>query len=234
MGCDGPGSSACLRVSVVGVPLPKKHLYNDEEVVIDMHPHWWYLVPRGFSLVVAMVLAGWVYFGHPGRTKHGTYPWWGTGLRYAGAILVAVALLAFLARLIQWNSISFVVTTERCIHRAGVFAKKGVEIPLDRINTVFFNQSVFERLLGAGDVGIESAGENSRQEFSDIYNPLRVQNEIYRQMEAYEDRKHDKLGAAVGASQASVADEIAKLDALRKAGTISDAEFEDQKARLLS
>jgi uncharacterized membrane protein YdbT with pleckstrin-like domain len=219
--------------------LSKKHLYNDEEVVIDMHPHWWYLVPRGFGLVASMAVAAIILVGHLGGTQKSHdgpyhYNWWGTGLRYGSAVLVAVALLAFLARLIQWNSIIFVVTTERCIHRSGVFAKKGVEIPLDRINTVFFNQSMFERLVGAGDVGIESAGQNSRQEFADIYHPLRVQNEIYRQMEAYEDRKNDKLGAAVGASQGSVADEVAKLESLRQAGTITEEEFEAQKAKLLA
>jgi len=219
------------------VTLSKKHLYNDEEIVIDMHPHWWYLVPRGFSLVASMVLAGFLLFGHVGRygtTGHFHYHWWGTGLRYGSALLVAVALVVFLGRLIQWNSISFVVTTERCIHRSGVFAKKGVEIPLDRINTVFFNQGVLERLVGAGDVGIESAGQNSRQEFADIYHPLRVQNVIYQQMEAYENRKNDKLGDAVGGSRSSVADELAKLESLRQAGTITEAEFEDQKAKLLS
>src|ERR1700710_1132932 len=100
--------------------LSKKHLYNDEEVVIDMHPHWWYLVPRGFVLVVTMALAGVVLVGHAGGTQKAhsgpyTYAWWGTGLRYGSAVLVAAALVTFLARLIQWNSIIFVVTTERCI-----------------------------------------------------------------------------------------------------------------------
>jgi hypothetical protein len=83
-----------------------------------------------------------------------------------------VGLFTFIFRLIEWNSINFVVTTERCIYRSGVFAKRGIEIPLDRINTVFFNQGVFERLVRAGDLAIESAGENSRQSFSDIYDPL--------------------------------------------------------------
>lgn len=214
----------------------RKHLYNEEDIVIDLHPHWWYLVPRGAALVAAMVLGGWVWaerFGRDDITHE--FSWWGDVLRYGTALLVAVALVAFVARLIQWNSINFVVTTERCIYRAGVFAKSGIEIPLDRISTVFFNQTIFERMVRAGDIGIESAGENSRQSFSDISNPLRVQNEIYRQMEAYEDRKSDKLGAAVagGRGPHSVADEIAKLDDLRRSGAITDDEFESRKARLL-
>jgi hypothetical protein len=221
------------------VTLSRKHLYNDEEVVIDMHPHWWYLVPRGTLLVLTMVLGGWFWsYAHDqkGWTKHG-YPWWGEVLRWGSIGLIVVALVAFLARLVQWWSIDFVVTTERCIFRSGVFAKTGIEIPLDRINTVFFNQSFFERIVRAGDLAIESAGENSRQSFSDIYNPLNVQNEIYRQMESYEDRKTDKLRGAIrqgAGGGTSAADEIAKLHRLLSDGAITEEEFEAQKARLLS
>jgi uncharacterized membrane protein YdbT with pleckstrin-like domain len=221
------------------VSLPKKHLYNDEEVVIDMHPHWWYLVPRGSLLLLSMVLAVWFFAAKPGKRDSGGYEWYGEGLRWAAIILLVASLVIFLARLIQWNFINFVVTTERCIYRSGVFAKTGIEIPLDRINTVFFNQTVFERLVRAGDLAIESAGENSRQQFSDIYNPLNVQNEIYRQMEAYEDRKTDKLRGAIhhgatGGAASSAADEIAKLHQLRQSGAITDEEYEIQKSRLLN
>ncbi len=213
-----------------GMTLSKKHLYNDEEIVIDMHPHWWFLTPRGAGLVASMILGGFALTLDSAK-------WWGKGLKYGSAVLVLVFLVAFLARLLQWNSINFVVTTERCIYRNGVFSKHGIEIPLDRITTVFFNQSFLERIVHAGDIAIESAGERSRQEFRDIYNPLRVQNEIYRQMEAYEDRRSGKLGAAVGAAgggRTSVAEEIEKLDALRARGALTEAEFEAEKAKLLS
>ena len=86
---------------------------------------------------------------------------------------------------IKWTSENFVVTTERVIHRSGVVAKSGIEIPLDRINTVFFNQSLFERLLGAGDLGVESAGEGGQQTFAAVRKPNLVQQEIYRAMEAW-------------------------------------------------
>ena len=71
-----------------------------------------------------------------------------------------------------------------------MLAKTGIEIPLERINTVFFNQSIFERMLGAGDLAIESGGETGKQTFSDIRRPSLVQNEIYRQMEANNTRMY--------------------------------------------
>jgi uncharacterized membrane protein YdbT with pleckstrin-like domain len=135
-----------------------------------------------------------------------------------------------------------VVTTERVISRAGVVAKQGIEIPLDRINTVFFNQTLFERLIGAGDLGIESAGEGGRQTFTNIRKPNLVQNEIYRQKEGYEGRRLRKLSSTVTGAErpaesappvASIPEQIEKLDQLRRQGVLTDQEFETKKRELL-
>ena len=67
---------------------------------------------------------------------------------------------------------------------------------------------------------------------------LNVQNEIYRQMEANENRKFDRVGQNLaGQGQAargeSIPDQIEKLDQLRQKGIISEAEFEEKKRELL-
>ena len=103
------------------------------------------------------------------------------------------AVVWFVFRYAEWVTTNFVVTTDRVIYRSGVLAKHGIEIPLERINTVFFDQSIFERVLGRGRPAIESAGETGT-EFSDIRRPSFVQNEIYRQMEENENRKFDRIG----------------------------------------
>jgi uncharacterized membrane protein YdbT with pleckstrin-like domain len=122
-----------------------------------------------------------------------------------------------------------------------VLKKEGIEIPLDRINTVFFSQTVFERILKAGDLAIESAGEGSRQNFSDVYDPVGVQNVIYQQMEDDEARKYSRIGdearsaaeSVVGSAQLSVAEQLEKLADLRDRGAISAADFDAEKQRLL-
>ena len=121
--------------------------------------------------------------------------WWGP-LDWAILLLFLGALGFFGFTYLQWTTTNFVVTNERLVSRKGVISKEGIEIPLDRINTVFFNQSIFERIIGAGDLGIESAGEGGRQEFTDIRKPNLVQNEIYRQVESLEDRRLRRLGQA--------------------------------------
>ena len=126
------------------------------------------------------------------------------------------------------------------ISRKGVVAKNGIEIPLDRINTVFFEQTATERLLGAGNLGIESAGEGGRQTFTNIRKPNLVQAEIYSQKERYEDRRLERMGqASAGAGQApsapveSIPEQIAQLDELRSRGVLTNKEFQKKKEELL-
>jgi uncharacterized membrane protein YdbT with pleckstrin-like domain len=128
-----------------------------------------------------------------------------------------------------------VVTTDRLIYRHGVVAKHGIEIPLERVNTVFFSQSIFERILRTGDLVIESAGERGQQSFSNVRNPSAVQNEIYKQMEDNENRKFDRIKPAATAAPAgdSIPEQIRELDELRKQGLLSDAEFNEKKQQLL-
>ncbi|MEO0494531.1 MAG: PH domain-containing protein [Actinomycetota bacterium] len=212
------------------MPFPKHLLTEDEDLVLDLRPHWWFLAPAG-ALLALLTLAGVAAL---------LTSWWGP-VDWVILFLFLGALGYFGFTYLQWTTTNFVVTNERVISRTGVISKEGIEIPLDRINTVFFNQSIFERVIGAGDLAIESAGEGGRQPFSDIRKPNLVQNEIYRQVEGLEERKLRRLGqAAAGAApaapaepQLSIPEQIEKLDQLRRQGVVTDAEFEAKKRELL-
>jgi membrane protein YdbS with pleckstrin-like domain len=217
------------------VPFPPELLTDDEELVLDLRPHWWYITPASVYLGLA-VLVGLVALLND----------WPDAVKVLIGLLVLVALGYFAQRYARWATTNFVVTTERVVSRMGVVAKKGIEIPLDRINTVFFNQSFFERLLGAGDLGIESAGEGGRQTFSDIRKPSLVQQEIYRQKETFERRRLSDMGRTI-ASQFpgqqgtpgpqgpthSVPEQIEHLDRLRRSGAITEDEYQAKKTELL-
>jgi uncharacterized membrane protein YdbT with pleckstrin-like domain len=201
------------------VAFPPKLLNDGEEVVLDLRPHWWFFVGPAFWLSVAIAAAVVVaVFDLPDAT-------W-----YAALGATALMVLWFLARLAKWSTTQFVITTERLIAREGVIAKKGKEIPLERINDMTFSQSVRERLLGSGDLMIQSAGELGQQHFDNIRRPAQVQNEIYRQMEAAAARDADRMA---GRREASIPEQIEKLDELRQRGVISQAEFDAKKAQLL-
>jgi len=206
------------------MPFPKHLLTEDEDLVLDLRPHWWFLAPAGVVLAIVSAL------GLGALVQ----AWW-SPVEWVILVLWLGAVGYFGVHYLLWTTTNFVVTSERVISRHGVLAKEGIEIPLDRINTVFFNQSIFERIIGAGDLGIESAGEGGRQQFSDIRKPNLVQNEIYRQVEGLEDRRLRKLGEAAGGSgtELSIPEQIEKLDQLRRQGVVTDEEFEQKKRELL-
>ncbi len=205
---------------------PPDLLNESEEVVLDLRPHWANL----FLPVVFVVLA---IAATAASVALGAAPI----IPFALLAVLAVSVVILLTRYVRWTTTNFVVTTERLIHREGVIAKNGIEIPLDRVQTIRFNQSIFERMIGAGDLLIESAGESGQNRFTDIRKPSVVQNVVYREIEAYENRRVDRMGAArgpVGQAGLSVPEQLEKLHQLLQQGAINSAEYEAQKARLLA
>ena len=198
---------------------PPKLLNDGEEVVLDLRPHWWFF----FGPLVALLLS----IAATIAVMVLDLPDW---LWFALLALTAVNALWLLARLAKWGTTQFVVTTDRLIYRSGVLAKKGLEIPLERVNNIHFNQSVFERMLRSGDLMIESGGERGQQSFSDIRRPAFVQNEIYRQMESAQARDADRMA---GRRELSIPEQLDKLDELRQRGVITQAEFDAKKTQLL-
>jgi hypothetical protein len=115
-----------------------------------------------------------------------------------------------------------------------VFAKSGIEIPLERVNNVNFHQRIFERIIGAGDLLIESAGQDGRQRFTDVRHPDKVQNLIHSEMEANQTRMY---GGGSGATPLpppiDVASQLEKLEGMLHRGSLSQDEFDAQKRKLL-
>ena len=107
----------------------------------------------------------------------------------------------------------------------------GVEIPLERVNTIHFSQSIFERITGSGDLIIESGGEDGQQRFTDIRRPDQVQKAIHAQKEAHDKRRFAVSGVDVGGGD--VASQLEKLEGMLERGTLTAEEFQGQKDRLL-
>jgi uncharacterized membrane protein YdbT with pleckstrin-like domain len=203
------------------VPFSPKLLNESETLVLDLHPHWVYFIKSGlvFLAAVALGVVILVVWDAPDLV----------GLSSAALIVIALVWVGW--TYLKWVTTNFVITTDRLIYRHGVLAKHGIEIPLDRVNTVFFSQSILERMVGSGDLVIESAGELGRQDFSNVRKPSAVQNEIHKQMEANENRKFDRVNAPRVAH--TIPEQIAQLDDLRQRGAISQTEFDQKKQDLL-
>src|SRR6266545_7083213 len=138
------------------MPFPRRLLTSDEELILDLRPHWIALVGPVAATVVLVAAV--------------IYALAKIDSNVPKLIIAAVAVVLFVAyplrRFIQWVTSHFVVTNERLIHRQGLIAKSSMEVPLQRINDVRFNQRILERMVGAGDLVIESAGTRGQEVFS--------------------------------------------------------------------
>jgi uncharacterized membrane protein YdbT with pleckstrin-like domain len=203
---------------------PANGLNPDESIALDMHPHWWYFVEPAASLVGIIVLAVVV------KVKLASDGFFDKSVRFIAVVALVVAAVWLLSRYLKWVTTHFVITSQRLIFRQGLIAKSGIEIPLERVNNVNFSQGIIERLLGAGDLLIESGGEDGQQRFTDIRQPEQVQNLIHSQMEQVARRR---AGYSAPAPTVNVAEQLERLEGLLHRGTITQAEFDAEKRRLL-
>ena len=198
---------------------PKKYLNDGEEIILDLRPHWFFLFGPALALVAALALAIWV--SQAIDSDFALFP---------ALALAVVALLFFLVRYAQWLTTDFVLTTDRLIYRKGVMSRQGREIPLERLNDVSYHQTLFQRMLGAGDLLVESGGERGQEQFGNFAHPQDTQNEIHRAIEAAAARDADRMA---GRRELSPLEQLEKLEELRQRGVITQAEFEVKKAKLL-
>jgi uncharacterized membrane protein YdbT with pleckstrin-like domain len=214
---------------------PKNLIQQGETVALDLRPHWWYFsrnILTGIPLVIIVLLI---------------FNWSGDNFVRDASVWIVVALLvAWAAWLVlkyfKWTMTYFVVTDRRVIYRTGVISKKGVEIPLERVNNINFHQRIIDRIIGAGDLDIESAGRDGQSHFDFVRHPDGVQHEIYRQMEKRNMPQNFAAPATAVPAAApgpaptaapNVPEQIEQLAQLRDQGHITDAEFEQKKSELL-
>lgn len=212
---------------------PRKLLADHEKLVFELRPHWVSVVPSALwsiAFLIALFLGYWAVdeiFATETQRE--------TGKSVVGGILtlawIALAIVPFL----RWYFTMFVLTSDRLITRSGVLAKHSKEIPLERINDVAFSQTVLERVLGAGDLFIESAGERGQTRIDNVRKPEQVQLMIYKETEGNNERMMAPRGA-LGGSSPTGDTPLAKLEALARLheqGAITDADYEAKKQELL-
>jgi hypothetical protein len=207
---------------------PPSLLDEDEDLVLDLRPHWMALVKplaQTVAILTGMVMA-WLL--SPFR--------WGGWFYALTLAAAAIAVAVFPARPITtWATSHFVVTSQRVLRRSGWIAKEAMEISLENLSDVRFHQSISERMLGAGDLMMESAGRSGQELFHDVRNPERVQKVIFQMKERNAAQKGGGAAPfAAGVAAPSIADELAKLHRLRGQGVLTEREFQAVKARLLS
>jgi uncharacterized membrane protein YdbT with pleckstrin-like domain len=200
------------------MPWPEDALSDDEEIISSFRPHWkllfipllWFIGLAAAAILGAVYLGGWLR-------------------NILLIVLLVLAIWLLVKPLIDWWWTRYVLTSERLITRSGLIAKRGVEIPLERITNVNFSQTAFERILGAGDLLVESAGSTGQSKFRDIPHPDDFQALLYKVRE----QRSIALSGAQPAAPQDPTEAIRQLAKLKDDGLISEEEYEAKRKQIL-
>ena len=151
-----------------------KHFTHDEVLVLDLHPHWWRFVKP--VVVIIFTLAALA------NTHRIPNNFLSDLALIIAQVFTALAVLNLVLQTLKWYRTHFVLTSQRVIFQSGVIARSRIEISLHKINLVTFHQSIFERLINAGDIIIESGAEDGMETFTDVRDPQNVQAYIHEWM----------------------------------------------------
>ena len=218
---------------------PRKLLIPGEEVVLELRPHPVALAAPALAAVVGTGAAIWVLDRFDGVIVWVVWAAW-----------LALTLGFVVPKLVAWWTSIFVISSDRVISREGFIAKRSMEIPLEQVNDVRFEQGIFDRIVGAGTLLIQSASTSGTNSFENIRHPEDVQRTIFHQGELNQQRSGRRSApdpatpapaparpdAAAGGTpplSPSVTTELERLAELRTRGVLTEDEFQAQKARIL-
>lgn len=206
----------------------RSKLKKDEKLLLVIRHHWLKLVLPIFVWLLITALA--FIFAPP---------------QIALAIALVVALYPGYLFL-EWKYNIWAVTNMRVVDEAGFFTRYCKESPLDKINNVEYDQSMWGRMFGFGDVEIQTAAEMGDTTYKMIHYPNLLKDTITHAQEEYKESqiknqaqqlanaiKQNMQPSATSQSHTSVSAEIEKLFDLMQKGAITQEEYIVQKNKLL-
>jgi uncharacterized membrane protein YdbT with pleckstrin-like domain len=118
---------------------------------------------------------------------------------------------------------AYVVTSRRVVVREGWWSRETLELLLNKVETVEVEQDFWGRLFGYGVVEVCGTG-GTHERFHGISDPLAFRRAVHEAADALQ---------SAPAPERPTAQRLADLDALRSAGTITEAEYAETRARIL-
>jgi uncharacterized membrane protein YdbT with pleckstrin-like domain len=197
-------------------------LKQDENVVLVIRPHWILLFWPVFFTVAALA-AGILIGGY-------------------GYIIPLVFICYAWYKIVERNKNLWAVTDLRIIDEYGVFSHNSKESPLDKINNVSYNQTFWGRILGYGNVQIQTAAEIGSTTYYNVEKPKELKDTITQMQEDYKKSQiysqANELAKALASetkkpSKTDAADEIEKLYDLKQRGILTEDEYNSRKKKLL-
>ncbi len=200
----------------------KTKLKKDETVALLIRPHWFTLVIPALLTVIAMIPA--ILF-------------------QSYAFILPLGMVCYLGyKVTQRNNNIWVVTNLRVIDEEGFFSQHTKESPLEKINNVTYEQSIWGRIFGYGNIQIQTAAGAGSTVYHMVEKPKELKDTITQMQEEYKKAQimsqARELAKAIstgnqGFQNRVVSDELEKLYELKQRGIITEPEFNAGKNRIL-
>ena len=127
------------------------------------------LIKAGYVLAVIVIVAAVAAYAEYADPEK--YP------RWLPAIAV-IALMVPIRRHIRRQAVKVTISGDKLRYDLGLLGKTTRNIQLSKVQDVRVDQSLVQRILGVGDISIETSGEASRLMLQNIDSPHAVADEI--------------------------------------------------------
>ncbi|MBV9099769.1 MAG: PH domain-containing protein [Candidatus Dormibacteraeota bacterium] len=131
---------------------------SDERPITESRQHWSVIVFPWITLGLLALVAGIIVLilipGHIGSSDTGR-------ARVIAGVVLAVAVVLWTGyHYLRWLLLTYLLTDRRIVVESGVLSRTTESIALDRIQNTTIKRPLGDRLIGAGDIEIESAGRD--------------------------------------------------------------------------
>jgi membrane protein YdbS with pleckstrin-like domain len=147
----------------------EKNLISGEKLVYRTGIHWIVLF---WPFVFAVLIGGAGVAVYIYRNDL----WW------AGAVLVAIAVIVLIIAGFRRNSTEMAVTNRRVIIKTGVASRRSLEIMLPKVESIGIDETAGGRMLGYGTVTIHGTG-GTPEPFRLIAHPSEFRKQVQQQID---------------------------------------------------
>ncbi|HEY3289745.1 MAG TPA: PH domain-containing protein [Anaerolineae bacterium] len=198
----------------------------NERVEVRERQHWFVWVPQFFvSLIISAVIAA-ACILLSARFSFAIF----------GLVFILIPVLVFLRVFLKWRNEEYIVTNRRIIQTEGVINKNIMDSSLEKINDVELTQTVIGRMMDFGDLNILTGSDYGVNKLHHIQSPVKFKIAMLNAKEGMRD-PNDFVAAAPGkhpAEHRDIPELIQELTELHTKGMITDAEFQEKRAKLMS
>jgi uncharacterized membrane protein YdbT with pleckstrin-like domain len=152
-----------------------------EEPVFSTRPHWIILVRPAITLVVALLVLTVIAIAHVVTLRFlGPFArnvWLQLGILVLTLIGVLRSLSSFGNLIVFYQFSRYTVTTQRVLTRSGLFDRSEVDVPLARIESTAFYQTLVGSWLNYGRVSLRGVG-GSIEDYGTVCAPVAFKDAI--------------------------------------------------------